>query len=75
MVEKIEQHTVKVIDASYIVGYGPNGHGTWKVLCSCGWTKYTSYGGKNYADMVARDHTGHSLGQHTRPVYDCAQCR
>lgn len=46
------KHEIIVRDVTGVRGYGPYGHGTWLVACSCGWQEYSAYRGRNHAEYV-----------------------
>ena len=68
-------HQTTVTDATDRRGYGPMGHGTWDITCSCGWVTSTNTGGKGAADLRAEDHVSHRRGQHrVDRTFGCVEC-
>ncbi len=46
------KHEIILRDVTTTQGYGPYGHGTWLVSCSCGWQAYSTRGGRNGAEYT-----------------------
>jgi hypothetical protein len=51
------KHETTVRDVTATRGYGPYGHGTYLVTCTCGWYQYSYLRGRNGAEyVVAYEH-------------------
>ena len=46
------KHKTTITDITRTHGYGPRGHGTWKVTCTCGWEAVSTQGGRNRAEAI-----------------------
>lgn len=67
-------HRTTIDDASDRAGYGPFGHGTWVIVCGCGWRTVSDRNGYNRAEIIAGDHRDHMAGYHPTRVHGCPHC-
>jgi len=56
-------HQTTITEDTHRVGYGPSGHGSWTVRCSCGWIITATHGGRNGAESEAWSHRSRAIEQ------------